>query len=100
LQSRVEELERLLLLALNEQKDNNSVRSTYTSAMSSVPEAVVDFGEITVSSLESPNISVVAEASVLPEIFPFIPDVFSDNILPSTDTFDNNIVDNDNHDCV
>ena len=60
----------------------------------------MDFGGITVSSMESLNISVVTEASVLPEAFPFISEVFSDNNLPSTNIPDISAIDDDNNDCI
>jgi len=103
MQARIDKLERLLLLALDGKNDNSTksgVFPSHPSMVSSVPEDVADFGGITISSMESPNISAVTEASILPEAFPFIPEVFSNNILPSTNIPDISVVDDDNNDCI
>jgi len=90
--ARINKLERLLALALSGQNDDNSgfgVPSSYLSMVSSIPEGAVNFGEITVSSMENPDISVSSEASGFPETSIFsetlsFPEVSSDNLLPET----------------
>ena len=106
MQARVEELERLLF-SLGERKDNKTsdvLHSTYTSAMPSVPEAVVNFGEISVPSVENPNVSVITEVPVLPGNFPFIPEVLSGDVFPLANISDISVIDNsngdNNNDCI